>query len=186
MKRLYFMGLTYFLVLCVLYIGIYTIFDLAFGNDTSLQAIFIKSLIFSALFVSVQILIGYYSFFPRIKYLENNDIAKPAIKNAYSSVIDLPQEVDFNRLKSKIADKWAITFSDNTNQVLKFTTKINFYNLFKYPYAGGLAAWLKFDGDAGKIYLECFPISEFHSKKLLLKKLNEFEELLRNEIIGLI
>ena len=86
-----------------------------------------------------------------VEYLESDDTAKPAFSVACSSVIDVPEVLDFNRLKTAIADKWWITFSDD-KILMKFRTK---WHPFRQKVT---AAWLKYDAENGKIHLECFPI----------------------------
>lgn len=173
------MWLICFLAFCVLYAGIQILLDMALGRDIHILAVIINALTFSVIFVLFQVSVGYYSVIPQIKYLENSDVEKPSINYTSSTVIDLPQEVDFCRLKSKIAEKWVITLSNDLNQVLKFRAKMNFSSFFKYPYGTGMAAWAKLDCDAGKIHLECFPISGFQNKKHARKMREEIEECLK-------
>ena len=97
------------------------------------------------------LLLGKYDY-PYADYLESDDTSKPTIRGAISSVIDAPQGLDFNRLKTEIAGKWQITFSDDTGRLLKFKTKWHFRK------SKITAAWLQFDADTGKIQLECFPL----------------------------
>jgi len=114
-----------------------------------------------------------YSFFPRSKYIESKDNAKPSFSVACSLKIDIPQGLDFNRLKSEVSKKWIITFSDDMVQVLKFRTKLGFGNLW------GAAAWLKFDSDTGKILIDCFPMV-YEQSKLAKKLLKNIEKELWN------
>jgi hypothetical protein len=117
-------------------------------------------------------IIGNHSVFSRIKYLENNDIAKPTVKGASSSEIVLSQRVDFNHLKNEIASKWLITFFDDTNHVLKFRKRASYLTN-----SWGAAAWLKLDEDTGKIHLECFPRAGIQEKERATIMRMEIEEL---------
>jgi len=135
-------------------VGILILIDINRGRDINLVMYVISGFIFIAITMLFRVL-SCRSVFSRIKYLESNDITRPSIKGACSSVIDLPQGVDFSDLKKEIANKWLITFSDDTNHVLKFMRKIRFFNS---NYTWGAAGWLKFDCEAGKIQLECFPM----------------------------
>ena len=111
--------------------------------------------------------------YPYMDYLESEDTAKPTFRVACSSVIDVPEGVDFNRLKSEIADKWWITFSDDTG-LLKFRIK---WHPFKQKVT---AAWLKFDVDTRQINLECFPIQGKQHDYLAEKMHKEIEQCLTN------
>jgi hypothetical protein len=107
---------------------------------------------FISIFLPSFMMLANYSVFPRSKYLEDKDSAKPTFKIACSSGIEVPQGFDFNRLKKEIACKWVITFSDDDNHVLKFRTKMNYLGTW------GAATWLKLDSGAGKIQMECFQL----------------------------
>ena len=104
-----------------------------------------------------------------VDYLESDDTAKPAFRVACSSIIDVPKDFDFSRLKTEIADKWWITFSDDTG-LLKFRIK---WHPFKQKVT---AAWLKFDAVTGKIQLECFPIQGKQHDYLAEKMQKEIEQ----------
>jgi len=153
MKKIWFrMWLLFSLVTWVLYVGLRVLIDELRGRDIDLLEISILGFILSFFYSSFMMMTGGFSAFPRSKYLESNDNTKPSFKVTCSLIIDVPQGLDFNRLKSDITSKWVLTFSDDNAHVLKFRTKMN---LFKW---WGAAAWLKLDGDAGKIQLECFPV----------------------------
>ena len=107
------------------------------------------------------ILVRSVAFAPRLKYLERSDNVKPPFKVTCSSVIDMPQGYDFNRLKSEIARKWVISFTDDTGHVLKFSKKTRFFELWATS-----AAWLKYDCDTGEIQLECFSLNSVHDNGL--------------------
>ena len=154
MKRLYRIWMIHSLVICILWVGILILIDINRGRDIDLVRYVISGFIFIAIIMLFRVL-SYRSVFSKIKYLENNDIAKPSIKGSSSSVIDLPQGVDFSGLKKEIANKWMITFSDDTSYVLKFMRKMSFFN----STIRGAAGWLKLDCEAGKIQLECFPMT---------------------------
>ena len=106
-----------------------------------------------------------------VDFLKSDDTAKPTFRVACSSVIDVPVGVDFIRLKTEIADKWWITFSDDLG-LLKFRTK---WHPFKQKVT---AAWMKFDADTGKIQLECFPIQGKQHDYLAEKMQKEIEQCL--------
>ena len=64
------------------------------GYDIDLVWEGIKAFIFMAL-LSLAALLGAYSVFSRLKYLEINNTTKPTFKYAISSVINIPPGVDF-------------------------------------------------------------------------------------------
>jgi hypothetical protein len=97
-----------------------------------------------------------FSMFPKLKYLESNKTEKPTFKAMCSSIIDVPKDFDFDRLKTEIAEKWLITFSDDTNRVLKFRDKWSFSTTW------GASAWMKYHDDTRKLHLECFPTAGNH------------------------
>ena len=134
------------------YMGLAFLISKGFGRDFD----FLEKGIIAALFCIIFPLaqwIGYsYSVFPRIKYLENSDIAKPTFKDACSSTVNTHQEFDFACLKTEIAEKWIITFSDDVEKVIKFRTKMSFSSW-------GAATWLKYDSEVGKLYLVYFSIA---------------------------
>jgi hypothetical protein len=174
-KKLIWIWLTGALIIFVVYVGLQVFFDESRGRNYNLLE---KSIvgIFVSLFSTSGALLACYSVFPRSKYLENKDSAKPSFKVTCTSEIDISQEFNFSRLKTEIADKWVITFSDDNQHVLKFRTE---FNIFKNM---GAAAWLKFDVDTGKIQLECFPMAVMHdnAKKLAQKLQKEIEQCLKN------
>ena len=155
MKRLYRIWMIYLLGRAILFVGILTFIDIILRHDIDLVRNVISGFIFIIIILLFRVL-SCRSVFSRIKYLENNDITRPSIEGVCSSVIVLSQGVDFNGLKNEIANKWLITFSDDSNHVLKFMRKISFFNSANI---WGAAGWLKFDCEAGEIQLECFPMA---------------------------
>ena len=143
------------------------------GHDFDLLEKSIKAAIYSIFITSGPIVVAY-SIIPRSKYLENNEIEKPSFKIFCTSVIDVSQEFDFSRLKSEIAQKWVITFSDDVAYVLKFRQKISF---FKNSWAA--AAWLKYDDSMGKIHLECFPMAGMQDNDIARKMQKEIVKYLK-------
>jgi len=151
-KKLLRMWIIYSLSFWVLSMGIYFLRYKNREGGINLLELSYRAVISSILPASGVILGGYLALSPRSKYLESNDIEKPSFKVPSSVIIDVPQGFDFSRLKSVIAKKWEITFSDDMKQVLKCRTNYNFSNW-------GSAAWIKYDDDAKKLYLECFPMA---------------------------
>ena len=162
----------YFLATWILYIGLHILIAEVRGQNIDLLEKCIAGFFISIFFPSFMMLASY-SVFSRSKYLENSDIEKPTFKVACSSGIEVPQGFDFNRLKNEIAYKWVITFSDDINHVLKFRTKMNYFGTW------GAATWLKLDGDAGKIQIECFPMVVGAYNGSSRKMQNEIEECLK-------
>ena len=171
MKRLVRNCFVLFFAVWVLYMGIQILDSKTITHEIDwwvwkgiLGAFFSVCVSFGSLFLNA------YPIFPRTKYLESSNNAKPVFRIAYSSVIDIPQGFDFSHLKSEIASKWLITFSDDINHVLKFRSKMNFFtNVW------GAAAWLKFDGDTRKIRIECFPLAGIRDNDLARKMKKEIE-----------
>ncbi len=170
MKNLFRIWLALFLAAWILYVGSVILIATIRGQDIDLLEKCIFGVI-NAFVVSLVPIVGAYSIFPRIKYLESDDHEKPSFKVACSSVIDLPQGFDFNRLKAEISGKWLITFTDDAEQVLKFRTRLNVFKDW------GTAAWLNFDGDTGKVYIVCFPMA-FGNDYLARKMQKEIENCL--------
>ena len=151
MKKLIRIWLLLIPAMWVFYIGVAFLVCKALGHNFDLLEKGISAAIFLVIF-SLGQWMGYsYSIFPRIKYLENDDTAKPSFKDTSSSMVTISQGFDFNRLKTEIADKWMITFFDDEKKVLKFRTKIRFFSW-------GAATWLRYDSDTGEIQICCFPI----------------------------
>jgi len=171
MKKLVKSKFVYYLVMWIVFTGVFILIDIVRGRDIDL----LEKIIFCFAIITLMALfetLGNYSVFSRIKYLENNEIEKPSMKGAISSVIVLSQQVDFSRLKNEIASKWLITFFDDTSHVIKFRDKVScFTNTW------GAAAWLKFDNDNRKIHLEYFPMAGIQHKELALIMRMEIEEL---------
>ena len=126
----------------------------------------------SATVVSVFISSGLILALPRAKYLGNYDSVKPSFRVFCASVVDVPQDFNFSRLKSEIAEKWEITFSNDTTHVLKFRQKISFTSW-------GVAAWLKYNDSTGKVYLECFPMVRMEYNDGARKMQKEIEKCLK-------
>jgi len=92
------------------------------------------------------------SILPKFRYLENNKLERPTFKHSISSEIVVPKDFNFNNLKAEIAENWIISFSDDTNYVLKFREKKGFWKSY------GAGAWLHYDVATKTVYLECFSI----------------------------
>ena len=100
------------------------------------------------------ILWTFFSMCPSLRYLESNSAESPVFKRkkTCSSEIDVPKDFDFNRLKTEISEKMVITFCDDNSDVLKFRNK------WKFSATWGAGAWIKYDSETQKLYLECFPL----------------------------
>ena len=157
--------LIYFLAAWVGYFGIHFLLVKNSGHDFDLLGKSITAVIFSTVMTLLPISTAY-SIIPRSKYLESNDIEKPSFEVFCSTAVDIPQGFDFSRLKTEIGGKWIITFSDDTEKVLKCRTKLNFSRW-------GSAAWMKYDDSTGKIHLECFPMSWMHVNNDIDKKMQK-------------
>jgi hypothetical protein len=132
--------------------------------------------VISSFMVSSCPMLAYYSVIPRSKYLESNDITKPPYKDACSSVLTMPQGFEFSCLKIEIANKWVITFSDDTEKVLKLRKKFHAFSSW------GAAAWMKYDAETHKLYLECFSMMMMAGMRnnLAQKMLKEIELYLKS------
>ena len=149
------------------------LFSKVFGTNFNFVEDVIRSAVFCVVY-SLVTWIGYSdTIFPRIKYLENNDISKPPYKNVCSSTVNTLKEFDFNSIKTIIADKWIITFYDDVAKVLKFRTKIG---LFK---SWGTAARLQYDSNVGILYIDCFTFTG-HDHKHALNMQKEIEDCFTN------
>jgi len=135
------------------------------------------SRLFSVLPVSTFLFFIGYSTFPKLRYLERNKIEKPTFKAMCSSEINVPEDFEFSRLKTEIAEKWLITFSDDAGCILKFRNKLKVFNW-------GAGAWIKYNHDTRKLYLECFPIDNYlESAKKMQKEIENCIEL--NDLFAL-
>ena len=172
-KRFLWIGLIFFLAGGILFTGINILVGITFRHHIDFTEKIILGFGYAAMFVLIQIPIAYYTFFPRIKYLENNNNEKPPFKIVCSSVIDVPKGIDFTRLKNEIAGKWLITFSDESNYVLKFRENLSFWKNTR-------AAWLKYDSDAGKLHVDCFPMTAPQDNAIARKMLKEIEDSLKS------
>ena len=178
MKKLFRIWVVFFLLSWVGYMGVDVIVSKSRGQEFDLITKGIKYAIFSV-FISSAPMLSVYTIFPRSKYLDSNDTAKPTFKVACSSEIDIHEDFDFNRLKTEIAGKWLITFSDDVCHVLKFRTEWGFFKKW------GAAAWLKFDGDTRKIQIECFPLAGTHDNNLARKMQKEIMNCMKLESVNL-
>jgi len=154
-KKLFLNWFIFFLTTWILWAGVKILIRVILGRDIDLQEAIFTGFFFPLIFMAFQIAANHLTFH-RAKYLEINSNEKPTFKVACSSLINLPQNLDFTRLKNEIANNWLITFSDDMCHVLKFRTKFNF---FTNLWGEGPAAWLKFDGESQKVQLECFSMS---------------------------
>ena len=171
MKKLVRNRLLFYLVFGLVYTGVLILIDIGRGLDIDLLGKIISGFLVVVLIALVQTL-GNYSVFSRIKYLENCHIDRPSVKGTSSSVIVLSQNFDFSRLKSEIANKWLITFSDDTNHVVKLRQKTSCISN-----SWGAAAWLKFDVNDQKIHLDCFPMVGIQDKEIAILMRMELEDL---------
>ena len=164
-------------IFIVMITGVLILADIGSGRDIHLPTIIISGFCILILKVLFETL-GNYSVFSRIKYLKSNDIVKPFFKCASSSETVLSQTVNFSRLKSEISSNWLVTFSDDTNHVIKFRQKTNCFTD-----TWGVAAWLKLDVDVKTLHLECFPLSGIavESAIMMRMELEDLFETLQNE-----
>ena len=176
MKRLIWMWLLCFLMGWVVYIGLRILFAEIGGRSFDLQGVILAGFIISfitPLFIFLPLL---FTLVPRSKYLASADCSKPPFSVTSSTEIEMPQGYDFNRLKNDIAQRWELTFSDDSAKVLKFRTKNRLW-------VWGVAAWLKYNSDAGKIQLECFWLAGMRYIKFSRKMQKEIENFLQERII---
>ena len=170
MKKIIIIWILLIPALWIFYVGFAFLFSNAYGKNFNLVETGIIAAVYSIV-IPLVTWIGYsYSIFPRIKYIENNDIGKPSFKDTISSTVDIHQEFDFNSLKTEIANKWTITFSDEVEKILKFRTKIGFFKFW------GTATRLQFDSNAGKLYLDSFTLTG-HRHELARNMQKEIEKL---------
>jgi hypothetical protein len=173
-KKFFKIWLVYFLTGVVLFAAMKYLFCITLGKEIDFtEAIFLS--VINSLLITSLLTYGHFYFFPRNKYLDTNNGAKPSFKIVGSSIIDVPQGLDFRSLKNVIAGRWMVTFSDDWEKVLKFTNRMGILQSW-----GVSGAWLKFDDDAGKIHLECFPLAGIQENKKALKMQNEIIELLQH------
>ena len=169
MKKLIRFIIIIFFATWVLFMGAQILIDKSRGRDIN----FIKRGISTTIILLAPLLggiLGTYSIFPRLKYLENYEITKPDFEITCSSVIDMSNALEFNCLKTKIANKCLITFSDDIHHVLKFRTK------WRLSTNLGAAAWLKYDNETAKLYIEYFPLEEmqYHLARKLKKEIERY------------
>ena len=171
-KKLFRMWLIFFVVTWVLYVGFQFFLWNVRGHEFILLDKCVIAVVFSFFVSSGPLVAAYYSVIPRSKYLESNDIAKPSFRVPYSSVVNMPQGFDFTCLKTKIADKWVVTFSDDMEKILKFRTKFHIFSNW------GTAAWMKYDAETEKFYLDFFPMVIGTRNDLVRKMQKEVEKCL--------
>jgi len=90
-----------------------------------------------------------------LMYLEENDSERPIFEHTKirSFEIDAPKDFIFENLKTEITERMTLTFSDEIRGVLKFRSRWRFLTA-----SGGVGAWLKYDRNARKLYLDVFPL----------------------------
>ena len=158
-----------FLMICFLNGVVWFLIDVVHERDIEVVDFFFIILFTATFFTLFQRASIYYPLYKRISYLENSDCTKPSIKYTCSSETDIPQDFNFNRMKTLIGNQWIVTFSNDKEQVLKFRTKFtNIHNTWT-------AAWLKVDDDTGKIYFDCFPMANWQVSKYTKEMQKEVE-----------
>ena len=170
MKKLIF-GLILF---CSVFWALASLFFFAFNDQ---QRSFVEEALyrFSLPTVVFLILIWFLRWtFSSLRYLEKNSTEKPIFKRKQvrSTEIDVPTDFDFSFLKTKIAEKWLITFSDDTAGVLKFREKWSFTEGI-----GGIGAWINYDSTTQKLYVEGFAQLE---KRYLKEEAQELQKEIAN------
>ena len=164
--------ITMFLITCILYAGMRFLLDVVRERDIEVFEFLFAAIFFSTV-LTLLLRATAYPLDKRIKYLEGNDSSRPSIKSACSSELDIPQGYSFHRLKTEIGNKWLITFSDDKEQVLKFRTRFTFFGN-----SWGTAAWLKVNGDTGKIHVDCFPMAFWQVNRYTREMQKEIEQCL--------
>ena len=170
-KELNRVWLIFFLVTWVLYMGSHFLICKVRGNEFDLLERSILA-IFMACIMGFSSIAGVYFSTVRSKYLESNDIEKPTFKGVWFSVLNMALDFDFNCLKTEIAEKWIITFSDDAEEVLKFRNRIS---TFRNWYTG---AWLRYDSNSQKLILGCFSMTGTQND-IARKMLKEIETCLK-------
>ena len=151
MKKVILINIAIFLLTWLSIINLSSFIDELRGRDTGL----IETMLITLLWITgpfVVMFLDMRSVLPRLKYLENEKNEKPTFKSGCSSVIDVPEDFEYSRLKTEIAEKWLITFSDDVEHVLKFRDK------WKFSKGWRAAAWAKYCNHTRKFHLECFPM----------------------------
>jgi len=171
-KKLILMWLFYFLIGWIAYIGIRMLIAEIGGHSFDLQVVIIVGFITSFILPLFIFLPVSFTFLPRSKYLESADCSKPPFSVTNSTVIEIPQGYDFNRLKNDIAQRWELTFSDDSAKMLKVRTKSNFWSW-------GVGAWMKYESGTGKIQLACFWLAGMQDNRFSRKMQKEIEDFLQ-------
>ena len=172
MKKLIWMWLLYFLIGWIAYIGIRILIAEIGERSFDLQGVIIVGLIMSIITPLFIFFTASFTFVPRSRYLESADCSKPPFSVTCSTTIEMPKGYDFNRLKYDIIQRWDLTFSDDSAKVLKFRTKSNFWSW-------GVAAWMKYDSETGKIQLACFWLAGMQDIRFSRKMQKEIENFLQ-------
>ena len=160
-------------------IGAYFVYktESAKGNEShiSIYVTYLVVVVFIGIVAGAQ----YAPMLPRIKYIESNDIKAPVFSDRQERVIIIKNnDFSFERLQAKIAQKWILTSVDNDRKILKFKTKVSFFNW-------GIGCYLAFDPTKNTILLASFLYSEIHQNGIKLKtKLNDqVEDMIMNSYI---
>ena len=170
-KELNRIWLIFFLITWILYMGLHFLICKVRGNEFDLLERSILATLMACI-ISFSSIAGVYFSTIRSKYLESNDIEKPTFKGAWFSVLNMAQGFDFNCLKTEIAEKWIITFSDDAEKVLKFRERISVFRNW------GAGAWLTYDSDAQKLNFGCFTMTGTQNE-IARKMLKEIEECMK-------
>ena len=171
-KELQRVWLIFFLTTWILFMGLHFLISKVRGHDFDLLEKGISATIV-AVMMGFAPIAGVYFSTMRSKYLESTDVEKPSFKGAWTSIVDMPQGFDFSCLKTEIAEKWVITFSDDTEKVLKFRERISAFRNW------GAGAWLKYYSDTGKLYFCCFTMIGTQND-IARKMLKEIEKCMEN------
>ena len=151
--------------------GLYFLISKVRGNEFDLLERSILATIMACI-IAFSSIAGVYFSAIRFKYLESDNIEKPAFKDVCFSVLQMSQNFDFNCLKTEIAENWIITFSDDAERVLKFRERIS---AFRNWGAGG---WLTYDSDAHVLNFGCFTMTGTQND-IARKMLKEIEKCLK-------
>ena len=131
-------------------------------------------------FINSMIIIGILSFGiyqvlkPKFRFLESSQVDMPSFFNMIIGHYD-HVSIPYSELKSKIAQNWIITYSEESQKVIKFCEKINFYDW-------GCGGYIVYDETTQRVNCALFPFTRKRIKAKFMEEVNSlFGESLKIE-----
>ncbi len=156
MKQFKIYSFVTFFAYWILYVLFSILYRVLVGLHYDVIQQIINGFIMSIIGTSLTTIIMYEIFKPKIKFLESKETQIPKFWNHQEKSVPIATDFSFEKVRTKIATSYEITYEDKSAEVLKFKTKPT---LFSW----GVGTMLQFNTGENTI-ITSFPFSNYTKK----------------------